>query len=291
MTDPHVRFRALAAAYLAEVLPPHESMWMDTHLQECADCATLLERVRRRLPELAHDAGHLPVSVLERRVESPDEFTELERELVEHHLAGCERCRAEVEEMESLAGVEHAVTVPVHAHDMRPRALGWGLPVWVPVAAAAVLAAVFLSQLTMSRRANLRPATITPQVDSSGETVPGQPSSAAATELIVLPDRMRGAGADSAPHASVPAQGTALMLQLPPLFLGDVERVEARVVRYDGTIVWKQVIDARTTASPLAPSAPPGGWSPGRYRLEIVPGAGADTSATRTFDFRLVRQN
>ena len=25
MTDPHVRFRALAAAYLAEVLPPDES--------------------------------------------------------------------------------------------------------------------------------------------------------------------------------------------------------------------------------------------------------------------------
>jgi hypothetical protein len=93
MTDPHLRFRSLAAEYLAEVLPPDESAWMDSHLEECADCAVLLQRVRTRLPGLAHDAGHLPVSILDRWLHSPDEFTPFERELVERHLARCERCR------------------------------------------------------------------------------------------------------------------------------------------------------------------------------------------------------
>jgi len=93
MTDPHLQFRSLAAEYLAEVLPPDESAWMDSHLKECADCAVLLQRVRTRLPGLAHDAGHLPVSILEPWPHSRDEFTPLERELVERHLARCERCR------------------------------------------------------------------------------------------------------------------------------------------------------------------------------------------------------
>ena len=172
-----------------------------------------------------------------------------------------------------------------------PWRLGRGLPVWVPVAAAVGLAAVFLAGfwLTPGERGSLPPSAITPGPDSSNGTAPGRPAATSATELIVLPDRMRGAAVDSEPHGSVPGPGTALMLQLPPLFMGEHERVVARVIGHDGKVVWESVVDARTTAAPLQPAPPAGGWSPGNYRLEIIPGAGADTSATRVFAFRLVK--
>jgi len=106
MSDAHLRFRGAAAAHLAEALPDEEAAWMESHAAGCAHCARLLERVRPLLPTLPYEAGHAPVSLLERWVWTPEEMTPLERALLEHHLAECPLCRDDALEMARLAGIQ-----------------------------------------------------------------------------------------------------------------------------------------------------------------------------------------
>jgi hypothetical protein len=118
MSDAHLRFRGAAAAHLAEVLPGEEAAWMESHAAGCAHCSKLLARVQPLLRTLSYEAGHAPVSLLERWVLSPEELTPLERALLEHHFAECALCRDDALEMARLAGIprtapRRAVATPV----------------------------------------------------------------------------------------------------------------------------------------------------------------------------------
>jgi len=75
---------------------------------------------------------------------------------------------------------------------------------------------------------------------------------------------------------------------VPRLFVSERERLVVHLARADGIILWADTLNARELGTELAPSTPSGGWSTGRYRLEIIPGAGADTIAKRIFEFALV---
>ena len=117
MNDAHLRFRDGAAAHLTEVLPDEAAAWMESHAAGCARCSRLLEHVRPLLPTLPYEAGHAPVSLLERWIWTPDELTPLERTLLEHHLDECALCRDDALEMARLAWIARtapwrAVVVP-----------------------------------------------------------------------------------------------------------------------------------------------------------------------------------
>jgi hypothetical protein len=278
MSDPHGKFRSMVAAYLADLLTPDEVAWMDSHSQECAACAELLQRVRTRLPELATEAQHLPVSMLEHWVHSHEEFTPLERQLVEHHLRRCEQCRAEVTEMAKLAG--KSLVSPMGAKRVTPRRRA----LTSAVAIAAGLVAVFAVRFAYLRSASAP----TPPIRSA--PAPGPPGTAAqrpAPLLIALQEPLRGSAAETVVRVMLPAPEADLELQVPRLFLNQNEGVAVRLIGVDGAVLWTGVQDATALEKPLRPPVPPAGWSPGLYRLEVVPGAGADTAAKRVYSFKL----
>ena len=286
MSDAHERFHANAAAYLADVLPDIEASWMDAHAAECKDCADLLSRVRTRLPGLKYEGGHAPVSVLERWAHSPEEFTPLERELVMRHLAECELCRGDAKEMMDLAGIARVVPAPVAARGPSRRALTTAL---VAAAALAVVFAVrLISWRSPSAPARSNPPSGVPTPNSTGIAPPPPTMVSGASQLIELRERMRGEGADSVVKAVVPPPGTGVRIRVPHLFVRERELLVVRVIRADGAIIWEDSLDARGLERELEPPAPPGGWSAGGYRVEVIPGAGADTVAKRSFEFTLV---
>jgi hypothetical protein len=288
MSDVHKRFHANAAAYLAEVLPDTEAAWMDAHTTECKACADLLARVRARLPELAHDGGHAPVSVLERWVHSPGEFTPLELELVERHFAECDVCRDDAMEMAQLAGVVRIVPRRVATQRPTRRTLTSRL---VAAAALAVVVAVIRVASWRSPKApeGLRQPPGAPPI-RAGANSPQPVIVSGARQLIELREQMRGDGADSAVTAVVPLPGMGVRIRVPRLFLGERGLLAVRVLRADGVVLWADTVGARGLEREILPTTPPGGWSAASYRLEIVPDGGADTVAMRVFDFTLVRR-
>lgn len=283
MSDLHDRFRASLAAHLAEVLSEDESAWMEAHARECAECAGLLERVRERLPGLELDGGHAPAALIARWIRSSPELTPLERELVERHLAECEVCRGDAEEMSKLAGLPAVLPlrtgpkVPAHS----------SLLVRVAASAAVIaVVAVIAVQLTGRRETRLAgpsPGTIT----RPGGAEPGATPRAREAVTIKLLDRDRAEAGEVVPSATLVADSTRLLIQLPPIFLGSARRVTARVVLGEGTLIWERVLNAEALARPLEPEVATGVWTPGRYRLEIVPEQDPSGTSTRTYKFEL----
>src|SRR5262245_5545538 len=174
MSDAHARFRSSLAAHVAEVLTGDETAWMESHARECAACAGLLSRIRDRLPEAMANAGHAPVSLLERWVRAPAQLTALERELLRRHLAECDTCREEAGVIAELSGVAPVAVLPWTARRRRRWALGGGL------VAAATLLAVFSVQLRDRSRSG-----------TSGEPSPSLPSPSTRGEMIPSPRVVR----------------------------------------------------------------------------------------------------
>jgi hypothetical protein len=283
MRDDHGRFRSLLAAYLAEVLPDEDGAWLEQHVAACPSCAGLIERVRRRLPELAHDGGHIPVSLLERWALEPGSMTPLERELVRRHVADCEICRGDAEELIAAAGR------PGQRAGAEPRAATlrrWVVPT---AAAAAVLLLVFLVRGAFLTRVR------TVAVPRGGEVTGGSGGAgpeatnpvAANIVVIALAERQRSARPEGLRARGVIAPADSLQLELPALFIPEGDTVVARILRADGGLVWGQFLNASALGANLAPGRPVEGWRPGRYRLVLIPRAGRDTAATREYVFEL----
>ena len=273
MTDAHERFRSRLAESLAGLLPEAEAAWMDAHAAECAECTELLMRMRARLPALAVDAEHAPVSLLENWVRAPGKLTALERELLERHLDACDSCREEARELASLAGLAPPrIRVPHH----------WRGPLGAGFAAAAVLTAIFAVRLSEHTSP---PVQVRPQPVAPAEPAPAEPLPAL---TIALRERSRGEAPGGEPSAATPVPGAALRLKLPPLFIDDAHEVLVRLEDGEGAVVWEARMSARALGDTLAPTVGAAGWHSGPYLLRVVPEAGRDSAAARVFAFRLL---
>src|SRR5262245_36591023 len=271
MPDLHDRFRGMLAAHVADLLPDEDAVWMATHARECAACAALQERIRSRLPGLADDGDHAPVSLLVRWVRAPERIPALERGLLERHLAACVTCREDAEEMTRLAGVRR---MPA------PRAIflrRWRGPLAAGLVAAAALTVVFAVRLADWARPG-RPDTKAPP--TRGEMMPAVPEGRA----VVLLDHAQNT---PLPGISVAGANAGLRLRVPPLDFGTDPEVLARILAEDGSTVWEASLSASALQQDIVPAMPPVGWSAGIYRLRLIPAAGRDTAATREFVFRL----
>jgi len=280
VTDPHARFRDLLAGHLAEVLPAEDEAWVASHAAACDACAALRERVLARLPAVADDAGHAPVELLERWVRTPGDFTPLERRLLEGHLAACETCRGDAEELSRALGV-----TPL-APWSRSRPGGTLRRVVLGVAVAASLVAVFLVG---------RLDHVAPTAPGSGlappppvRTAPTAPAPAPETRRLVIRDRMRGDETPDVPSARLARGDTDLRIHLPTLFLEPADSLRLRVLDAGGGLVAERVLSAGESAREVALTPRSGRWVAGAYRVELEPVRRGEGARVRVYAFRLL---
>jgi len=280
VTDPHARFRELLAGHLAEVLPAEDEAWVESHAAGCDACAALRERVRARLPAVADDAGHAPVELLERWVRAPGDFTPLERRLLERHLAGCETCRGDAEELARALGVTPLVPSPrSRPGDTLRRAM-------LGVAVAASLVAVFLVG-RLDHVAPTAPGTRSAP-PAPARTRPAAPAPSPETRRLVIHDRMRGDEAPAVPSVRLARGATDLRIQLPTLFLEPADSLRLRVLDARGDLVAEHVLSAGESAREVALTPRSGSWVAGDYRVELEPVRHGDGARVRVYGFRLL---
>lgn len=277
MLDPHKRFRSDIAGHLAEVLSAEEAAWMAAHATECEACRDVLGRVRARLPELGVAGGHPPATLLSAWLRGTEPFTPLEAKLLEQHLAHCDECRAELDEMARFTGI-----VPGGATAARERRLrrGYGA---AGLLVAAVLIAVVATNL--QRRAPVAPDSTWRQGTLAP---PPTPAGLAPAPLLVFADRMRGADEGVPVVDTLRAPARRLRVRLPLLFLGAAPSALVTVAREDGTPVADLLVAREALGRELELVPADGAWTAGNYELRVIPGGGRDTSATRRYRFVLV---
>lgn len=266
MAERHDRFRERLPGWVGEWLPAEDAAWCEAHARECAECAALAEWLRGRLPALADEAGHVPVSALEQLRARPDTLTALERELVERHLAGCELCRGDAEAIPAVARV-----VPMRrVHDWR----WWG--------ATAAVAAALVMFVRVKETAQVPPPAPRPGATATAPAAVRMPR-------IVFSDLQRDAGATaSVARDSLRGATDTLELVLPTLFVDGPEPAQLTIrSERDGRVVSQRSVDVAALARPLRFVHEGGAWAAGAHQLVLVPHAGRDTLATRTFRFRL----
>jgi len=280
VTDPHARFRERLAGHLAEVLPAEDEAWMVSHAAACEACAALRERVRARLPEVAEEAGHVPVRMLEHWVRAPGDFTPLERHLLERHLADCEDCRGDAEELARARGVPWIRPRPrsARAGTLRRVALG--------VAVAASLVAVFLVG-RLERLAPMAPGTGVAPPEPT-RAAPPAPAATTETRRLVIHDRSRGEGEAGVPSVQLARGGTDLTIQLPTLFLDPTDSLRLRVLDAEGGLVVERVLPAGDAARDVALTPRSGTWVAGAYRVELEPVRRGEGARVRVYAFRLL---
>ncbi len=275
MADAHERFQAALAAHLAEVLPEEESAWMEAHAAECDACRDLLERVRARLSEASGESGHAPAALLSAWLRERDAFTPLERTLLERHLAGCEECRADLEEMAALA----RLPLPSAAAVRRPRRwLGYG------GAGLVVAAAILVVFLIRDREPAAPPGRGTPREPSEQGGTLAPP---AHEPLLVFRDRVRGTPGDTIVVDTLRAPAPRLRVRLPQIFLGTSAPARLLVLRSGERFV-DRLVTARELEREFVVSTDRGDWPAGEYELRVIPDAGRDTTTTRRYRFALV---
>lgn len=288
-TDPHARYRTLLPFDLAEALGAEDAAWMSAHTESCAVCRELRSRVHDRLAVQAGDhAGHAPAGMLSAWLHDPALFTPLERELLRRHLSACDTCHSELTEMAAFAHLP--VTVPPSArHDWRGPAIA-GL-----LAAAALVGVFFVGThepggLTPSLEHT--PLPVSGTIDKAGPGAGGKlgsPTSGVPVR-ITFPERMRGDVTDSLVIGTLTEPTAALKFRLPPMFLEPGSSVRIVVERSLGhERVFDQLVPATRLATELELRTISNGWQPGEYRLRLLPDSGRDSTATRVFEFRLVR--
>ena len=285
MIDGHERFRESLAPWLAELLPPSEAAWMDAHAAECQSCRNQFERVCSRLPDLKYDAGHTPVSLLEVFVSAPTKLTPLERRLVTRHIASCEVCRGDAEELAAARRVPRPI-VPITGaarHHLAP----YGL-----LAAAALTAVFLLLPHAPWVRVRTAPPVREPARAPSEHVTPPPPTSpppktSDTRPVLVLLDHARGAPTEAIPAIDLHRDETVLRTKLPPVFMDPDEPVALLVEHAEGERVLERALSARALQQVLELTPEHGAWRAGGYLLHIVPGGGRDTTATRTFEFMI----
>ncbi len=81
-------------AFSIGMLPESETLELDEHLASCPECRERLVSIR---PVAGADVGHLPASLVATWPRATRLLSGIERDLVAHHLEGCESCRASLE--------------------------------------------------------------------------------------------------------------------------------------------------------------------------------------------------
>jgi hypothetical protein len=270
----HERFRSSLPGYLLELLPDDDQAWSQTHLATCTDCASLLERVCSRMPELQDEAGHVPVSVLEEYAHARH-LTPLERELVRRHLILCQLCRGDFEAISGRPTREPAAFP-------RSRWRGW------LTAGSLAAAAALIAILVRVQGSKPPPPAITEDSVTPAQGARPTSSLVALNEpRLRFPDQLRG-GTMQAVAETLRGGPAGLVVQLPTLFLPGADSLELRILDRRGEVLARRLVGQEELAHEVRVELPRGQWHPGVYRLTVTPLASSDSTSPRTFPFRLI---
>ena len=275
----HERFRAGAAAYVGGLLAPEESEWMDAHAAECAECSDILTRVRSRMEQLGAGGAHIPAGMLSTFLREPNELTPLERELVGRHLQSCDACRQDMEEMARFAGLPPRMKAPGASGD----GLG-GTGLAVVLATAAVIGVI-----VVWRQARHPPPMRNAPPPIAAIPSPTPEAALGGEPLLVFHEQTRAAIKPAPASDTLGYESRRIRVQLPALFLQRDSQVLVTVSTVAGSEVARDTLTTGVLDRPFELTATIGPWNAGDYVLRVIPAAGRDTTATRVFEFKLIR--
>ncbi len=295
----HEWFRRHLPDHLLDLLVEGEQKRFDSHARRCATCARLLARALGARPDWWDDAGHAPVAVLLEW--DPAARGEPTHEAVRAHLAHCEDCRRDLEELRGagVAGqVEPAPTVssrpsPAAAH----RAPAWRGLVAAGGTAAAVVAAVLLwPRPTLHAPAPPASSPVTPLTGApSAGPAPDAPRNPVpepgrTAEPVALATSDRGAAAAMTEIRIAPGV-TIVPLTLPALPIADEAMLVAELRDHAGALVHRQVLVARRALMRGGVELPAEDLGEGRYTLTVryVDPALGESLREFTLDVRISR--
>lgn len=269
----HTWFRRRLADHLLDLLVEDERERFDTHARGCASCARVLASAQGARADWWDGAGHPPVGVLLKW--NTKVRGDRVQELAHAHVARCESCRQDVED---LLGAPAAI----------PRTLA-AVPRWrsMPVlsrglAMAAGLVAVAAVTLLLTRGGEAPPAApgsaLAPPAASGGIGAPSSGSGAASSTTppaagrtaapVTLASAERG-GETGLTLLRIERGVTQVPLTLPALFIADGTPMTIELRDVAGALVSRQSLPSDRALRPGGVLLPVAGLTDGAYRLVV----------------------
>lgn len=269
----HTWFRRHLPDHLLDLLAEDARERFDRHARECSPCARVLARAQVARSDWWDGAGHPPVDVLLKWDSNPR--GDRVRELAHAHVASCESCRQDLEDLLGTPAAISSAITPLPRRRVFP-ALSRGL------AMAAGLVAVAAVTLLLTRGGEAPPAVPGPPATSPPATgaMGAPPSTSGAPSPPTTPAAGRTAapvtlasaerGAEHGPTRLRIEEGvTQVPLTLPAFFIPDGTPVSIELRNAAGAIVSRQELPAERALRPGGVLLPVEGLADGAYRLVV----------------------
>jgi hypothetical protein len=281
----HDWFRRRLPDYLLDLLDEGARARFDAHARACPACAKLLGSALGERADWWDGAGHLPVGTLMAwDVDAPSVGANA---AVREHLASCESCRRDLEDLRGPEAVRALVTMPAAAR----RAVVPFPSRWMPAAisAATAAAAAFVMVMWVADRPAPRhepqvvPPTSVPAVPSTGSgaqpTAPAMgaptraiapgPAASAEPEPVEVRAPERGAAAEPT-TVDVPAGAARVRLTLPALPVPEQAQLTIELLGPDGALLFRQVLTAELALRRGGVALPAAHLAAGPHRLRVT---------------------
>ena len=281
----HDWFRRRLPDYLLEVLAEDERASFDTHARACPACAKLLGRALGARTDWWDGAGHPSVGAL--MTWNADASRVGAHDVVREHLATCESCRSDLED---LRGPEMLRTLAPKAVEAQRKVVPFP-PRWVTAAigTAAAAAAAFVMVMWVGDRPIPRhgspvvPPTSVPAAPPSGSEAALQPpatgtqpratapspTASAEPEPIEVRAPERGA-ASEATTFEVPSGAAHVRLTLPALPVPEHAQLTIELLGPDGALLSRQVLPAEQALRRGGVALPASALFAGPHRLRVT---------------------
>lgn len=305
IANEHDWFRRHLPDHLLDLLADGDRRRFDAHARGCATCARVLARAEGARPDWWDGAGHPPVALLLEWDASPGGGAT--REAVRAHLAHCEDCRRDLEELRGPGAASSVALAPVPgAARERPSAPA-SRPRWHgPGALAAALAAVLVLVLAWPRATGRgrAPAPAGGESPATGRAAepgtdapPAPPAPAPSPARSAVAEPVALAAAERGGPAAVTVVDLApgvehVPLTLPALAAPDGVMMEITLRDSAGAPVVHQVLAADRALRPGGVVLPAERLATGRYALSVrwVDPVSGETSRRYPLDVRVSRE-
>lgn len=294
----HEWFRRHLPDHLLELLVEGERRRFEEHARRCAPCARLLASALGARVDWWDGAGHPPVGVL--LGWNASARNDRMQEAVRAHVAACEDCRHDLEDLfgEAVASRIALAPVPLPSPRRRPRpAIQWG-GIAAAVATVVAVAAIVVVWPRLTERGQAPVPADAPATGSApaprGGTAPPAPAPAETpgrvAEAVALVATERGAAAGTTEVRIEPGV-TRVPLTLPVLFVPDGAMLEVELHDAGGTLVMRQVLAAERALRPGGVELAAADLAGGAYVLTVrwIDPAMGETSREYPLDVRTSR--